>query len=137
MHVPAGAKILMLSTGMDAAAISAFESNYILIKRLARIKQLDHVTSFPKGCATVASAGASFGLPLAGIIDIEQEKARLQKSIDKLAKELGGLRGRVNNPKFVESAPQMVVDETRANLALREAEESQLRTAMARLSELG
>ena len=134
MHVPAGAKILMLSTGMDLAATSAFERNDILIKRLARIKQLDYVSSFPTDCATVASAGASFGLPLAGVIDITKEKARLQKSIDKLAKELDGLRGRVNNPKFVESAPQIVVDETHANLALREAEESQLRTALARLS---
>ncbi len=137
MHVPAGAKILMLSTGMDAAATSAFERNDILIKRLARIRQLDHVSSFPKGCATVAAAGASFGLPLAGIIDIAQEKARLQKSINKLNKELDGLRGRVNNRQFVESAPQTVVDETRVNLALREAEEGQLRAALARLSELG
>jgi len=137
MHVPAGAKILMLSTGMDAAATSAWQRNEILIKRLARIAQLDDVASFPKGCATVASAGASFGLPLAGIIDIAEEKARLQKSIDKLAKELGGLRGRVNNPKFVESAPEDVVEETRANLALREAEDAQLRAALARLAELG
>ena len=109
----------------------------ILIKRLARIAQLDDVASFPKGCATVASAGASFGLPLAGIIDIAEEKARLQKSIDKLAKELDGLRGRVKNPKFVESAPEDVVEETRANLALREAEDAQLRSALARLAELG
>ena len=49
------------------------------------------VASFPKGCATVASAGASFGLPLAGIIDIAEEKA-LAKVYRKLAKELGGLR---------------------------------------------
>ena len=137
MHVPAGAKILMLSTAMDAAATSAWQRNEILIKRLARIAQLDDVASFPKGCATVASAGASFGLPLAGIIDIAEEKARLQKSIDKLAKELGGLRGRVNNPKFVESAPEDVVEETRANLAIREAEDAQLRSALARLAELG
>ncbi|MEK9642608.1 MAG: valine--tRNA ligase [Paracoccaceae bacterium] len=137
MHVPAGAKILMLSTGMDVAATSAWQRNEILIKRLARIAQLDDVASFPKGCATVASAGASFGLPLAGIIDIAEEKARLQKSIVKLAKELGGLRGRVNNPKFVESAPEDVVEETRANLALREAEDAQLRAALARLAELG
>ena len=32
----------------------------------------------------------------------------------------------VNNPKFVESAPEDVVEETRANLALREAEDAQL-----------
>ena len=80
MHVPAGAKILMLSTGMDAAATSAWQRNEILIKRLARIAQLDDVASFPKGCATVASAGASFGLPLAGS-STSQKKKRACKSL--------------------------------------------------------
>ena len=70
------------------------------------------------------------------IIDIAEEKARLQKSLDKLAKELGGLRGRLNNPKFVESAPEAVVTETRHNLAQREDEEAQLKAALARLAEL-
>ena len=63
---------------MDAEATSAWQRNEILIKRLARIAQLDDVASVPKGCATVASAGASFGLPLAGISDIAEENARLQ-----------------------------------------------------------
>ncbi len=43
----------------------------------------------------------------------------------------------MNNPNFVESAPEDVVEETRANLALREAEDAQLRAALARLAELG
>ena len=55
----------------------------------------------------------------------------------KLAKELGGLRGRLKNPKFVESAPAEVVEETRQNLSLREEEEAQIRAAMVRLNELG
>jgi valyl-tRNA synthetase len=108
-----------------------------MIKRLARVEDLDRADSFPKGTVTLAVPGATFGLPLAGIIDIEEEKARLQKSVDKLAKELGGLRGRLNNPKFVQSAPEDVVEETRANLALREDEEAKLKEALSRLTELG
>jgi valyl-tRNA synthetase len=53
-----------------------------------------------------------------------------------LAKELGGLRGRLNNPKFVASAPDEVVAEARANLAEREEEEAQLKAAMDRLNEI-
>ena len=74
---------------------------------------------------------------MADIIDIAEEKSRLEKSLGKLAKELGGLRGRLNNPKFAASAPQEVVEETRANLALREEEEAKLKEALARLAELG
>ena len=136
MHVPAGAKIPMVMTEMDEAAHQAWTRNEVLIKKLARIERLEEVESFPKGCASLTIKGASLGLPLAGIIDIAEEKARLQKSLDKLAKELGGLRGRLNNPKFVESAPEAVVTETRHNLAQREDEEAQLKAALARLAEL-
>lgn len=136
MHVPAGAKIPMVMTEMDEAARQAWTRNEVLIKKLARIERLEEVESFPKGCASLTIKGASLGLPLTGIIDIAEEKARLQKSLDKLAKELGGLRGRLNNPKFVESAPEAVVTETRHNLAQREDEESQLKAALARLAEL-
>lgn len=136
MHVPAGAKIPMVMTEMDEAARQAWTRNEVLIKKLARIERLEEGESFPKGCASLTIKGASLGLPLAGIIDIAEEKARLQKSLDKLAKELGGLRGRLNNPKFVESAPEAVVTETRHNLAQREDEEAQLKAALARLAEL-
>jgi valyl-tRNA synthetase len=95
---------------------------------------LDRVEAMPKGTITVAVPGGTFGLPLADVIDISAEKDRIQKTLDKLAKELGGLRGRLNNPKFVESAPEDVIDETRANLADREEEEAQFKAALARFN---
>ena len=107
-----------------------------LIKRLARIDSLTDVDSFPKGCASIPLPGASFGLPLADLIDVAEEKARLEKTLGKLAKELGGLRGRLNNPKFVASAPEEVVAEAKANLAAREEEEAKLNEALARLAEI-
>ncbi|MBI6629536.1 valine--tRNA ligase [Pontibaca salina] len=136
MHVPAGAHVPMLVREIDARSQSAWERNETLIKRLARIESLERAETFPKGTVTVAVPGGVFGLPLAGIIDIDKEKSRLEKSLGKLEKELGGLRGRLNNPKFASSAPPEVVEETRANLAAREAEETKLREALARLSEL-
>ncbi|WP_323766193.1 valine--tRNA ligase [Marinovum sp.] len=136
MHVPAGLKVPMLVSQMDPAARAAWARNETLIKRLARIDSLTEVPSFPKGCATLPVSGATFGLPLAEIIDVDAEKARLEKTLGKLAKELGGLRGRLNNPKFAASAPDEVVEETRANLAAREEEEAKLKDALARLSEL-
>ena len=137
MHVPAGLYVPLLVTDLDAAGRAAWDRNETMIKRLARVEALDSVDSFPKGTVTLAVPGATFGLPLADIIDIAEEKARLQKTLDKLGKELGGLRGRLNNPKFAASAPEEVVAETRANLALREEEEGKLKEAFARLAELG
>uniref|UniRef100_UPI004048A97E valine--tRNA ligase n=1 Tax=Yoonia sp. TaxID=2212373 RepID=UPI004048A97E len=136
-HVPAGAKVPLVVMGLDAKGQSAWDNNHVLIMRLARIEVLEHVDAFPKGCVTIPMEGGTFGLPLAGLIDVAAEISRLEKSVTKLDKELGGLRGRLNNPKFVESAPEEVIIEARENLALRQEEEAQLKAAIARLAELG
>ena len=137
MHVPAGAKVTLLVSALDAAGQDAWDRNQALIMRLARIETLSAVDIFPKGCANISVSGGDFGLPLADLIDIGAETARLNAALGKLAKELGGLKGRLNNPKFVQSAPPEVVEETRENLALRKEEEAQLKAALARLDELG
>ncbi|NOC93290.1 valine--tRNA ligase [Ruegeria sp. HKCCD6604] len=136
MRVPAGLYVPMLVTKIDAHGQAAWDRNEALIKRLARIDSLTKADTLPKGTISIAAPGASFGLPLADIIDIGAEKERLEKAKGKLAKELGGLRGRLNNPKFVASAPAEVVEEAKANLAAREEEEAKLNEALARLTEI-
>ncbi|MEJ8561577.1 valine--tRNA ligase [Yoonia sp. GPGPB17] len=137
VHVPAGAKVPLLVTGLDTKGQSAWDNNHVLIQRLARIESLSHIDDFPKGCVTIPMVGGTFGIPLADLINVGEEIARLEKTMQKLGKELGGLRGRLNNPKFVASAPDEVVAEAKANLALRENEEAQLKAAIARLAEIG
>ena len=137
MHVPAGLKVPMIVTDMDATAQAAWDNNEAMIKRLARVETLEKKEEFPKGTVAIPAAGATFGLPLEGIIEIAEEKARLQKSLDKLAKEMGGMKGRLNNPKFAASAPPEVVAETQANLAARQEEADQLQAAYDRLAEIG
>ena len=64
-----------------------------------------------KGAITIAAEGASYAIPLEGIIDIAAEKSRLAKALEKLGKEIAGLQSRLDNPKFIESAKEGVVDE--------------------------
>lgn len=135
VHVPAGLKVEMIATALSDEARKAWNGNEALIKRLARVENLTEGAA-PKGAISVAALGASFAIPLAGIIDIAEEKARLHKTMDKLAKEIGGLKGRLNNPNFVASAPEDVVEEVRANLALREEEGAKLQLALNRLAEV-
>ncbi len=137
VHVPAGAKVALLVTGLDAKGQAAWDNNQAMIQKLARVESLTHVDSFPKGCVTIPMDGGTFGIPLADLIDVKEEIARLEKTLQKLGKEIGGLRGRLNNPKFVESAPDEVVAEARENLALRENEEAELKAAITRLQEIG
>ncbi|SMX37214.1 valine--tRNA ligase [Octadecabacter ascidiaceicola] len=135
MNVPAGLYVPLIQTEADDAAKTAWANNEALIKRLARVDDLT-VGDAPKGSMMVGTKGATFALPLADIIDVDAEKARITKSLGKVEKEAGGLRGRLGNPKFAENATAEVVAEAKANLALREEEIAQLTAALAQLNEI-
>ena len=137
MHVPAGAYVPVLVTEMDARGRAAWTRNEALIRRLARIASLEDAAAFPKGTATVALEGTTLGLPLEGLIDVAEEKARLDKTKAKLDKEIKGLQGRLSNPDFAANAPEEVVEEARENLDARQDERARVAEALDRLSELG
>ncbi|QDC11545.1 valine--tRNA ligase [Oceanicola sp. D3] len=137
MHVPAGLHVPLIQVSLTPEGETAYANNEALIKRLARVESLTKADEMPKGAITIAVSGGTFGLPVADLIDIDEEKARLEKTLGKLAKEIGGLNGRLKNPKFAENAPPEVVEEAQANLAERQEEEAKLKEALARLAEIG
>jgi len=112
MHVPAGAYVPLLVTGLGAEQRAAWARNEVLARRLARIETLTEADSFPKGTATIAMEGGTFGLPLADIIDVAEEKARLEKTLGKLAKELGVKQtvARINRPDYTSLVQKAGID---------------------------
>ena len=133
LRVPAGLKIPMIFLKMDSEAKQAWENNSEMIQKLARITELTSADDIPKGSIAISAKGASFALPLEDIIDVDEEKKRLSKSLDKLQKEISALKGRLQNSKFIESAPEEVILETQENLVLREEEEAKLLSAASQL----
>ncbi len=136
VHVPVGLKCDLVATELSAAARDAWDRNEALIRRMARVEGFSEGPA-PKGSIAIAMEGAAFALPLEGLIDIAEEKARLAKGLDKLMKEIGGLKGRLGNPNFVKSAPEEVIEEARAKLEAREDEAAKIQAAVNRLAELG
>ena len=55
-------------------------------------------------------------IPLEGLVDIEEEKARLEKKLVKLNQELKSVQDRLSNDTFVEKAPAEVVEELKGKL---------------------
>lgn len=136
MHVPAGAKVTLVTLAVSAEQAAALEVNRALVARLARVERFETAAEAPRGAVTLAVQGASFCLPLAEVIDIAAERDRLAKAIEKLAKEAKGIRGKLANEAFVARAPEEVVDEQRARLEAVEEEAAVLLAAHDRLAGL-
>jgi valyl-tRNA synthetase len=86
------------------------------IKRLARIEELQIVDkiSARKGSARAVVGASELAVPLEGLIDFEKESARLEKELNKLINERGGLEKRLSNQDFISRAAADVVETTRA-----------------------
>ena len=136
MHVPAGARVTLVTLAISPEQAAALDANRALVARLARVERFETAAEAPKGAVTLTVQGASFALPLAEVIDIAAERDRLGKAIDKLDREAAGLRAKLGNPAFVARAPEDVVDEQRARLEAAEEEIAILRAAHARLAGL-
>ena len=103
---------------------------------LARLARLDNVSTDPApdgGAIQLVVDEATFVLPLAGVIDLDAERARITKGIEAASKEAASLAGRLNNPAFVEKAKPEAVDKARADHAEKSAEVERLQAALARL----
>ncbi|MCC7110458.1 MAG: hypothetical protein IT382_14295, partial [Deltaproteobacteria bacterium] len=70
---------------------------------------------------------------LEGLIDVDKEKARLQREIDKASKDKAGLEKRFANEDFVKKAPPEVVAEGRATMAALDEKMTRLGAALVRL----
>jgi len=136
MNVPGGAQIPMIVTGAGEAVVQRLARNGALIERLARLSGIELAAQAPKGAVTLAMEDCAIGLPLAGVIDVAAETARLEKALAKLGKETGGLEAKLANERFLANAPEEVVAEQRERLAAALAERDRLKAAQKRLSDL-
>lgn len=101
--------------GISAAVIA---DNATLVQTLAGLGSLEPLGERSSdGLPAVVTPLGSLYLDLSSSIDVEGEKARLTKELDKLSKLVEVGENKLKNPKFVESAPQKVVEGARKQLA--------------------
>ena len=137
MNVPAGAKIEMVLTGHDPKTAMRLLRNADLIARLARLSECAVADHAPEGSVTVPMEDCTINLPLAGVIDVAAERARLTKARAKADKEASGIAKKLSNEAFLAKAPDAVVEEQRERLSAAEAEAAKLSAALERLAALG
>ena len=133
LGIPPGAKLAAFLPQASTLATSTIERSSAAIERLARLTPVT-VGEAPAGAAMQVTAGSDvFIVPLEGIIDIEAEKARLNKALEASQKEAKSLEGRLSNANFVERAKPEAVEKAREDHAHHSAEAERLTAALARL----
>ncbi|KWV92582.1 valine--tRNA ligase [Erythrobacter sp. AP23] len=133
LGIAPGAKLQAYCASPSPLAKSVVEANAGAIERLARLTPVTFGEA-PSGAAMQIAAGEDeFVIPLEGVIDIEAEKARLEKALAASAKEAKSLEGRLSNANFVERAKPEAVEKARADHAHHVAEVARLEAALARL----
>ena len=122
-------------TGENAGALEVIRRHEHFIKDLGRVKNLTAGTglSKPPACASEVVSGLDVYVPLAGLIDVGEEKARLSARIEKVEKGLKGAEAKLSNASFVERAPAEIVERERERRAELAAEVDKLRSNLADL----
>jgi valyl-tRNA synthetase len=109
IHPSAGIEAFIICH--DPAGIGVLEANRETIKNLARVEglQVRDQGERPPGAASFIYKHIEIFVPLAGLVDIESELAKLAKEKDKAEAQLRTVEGKLNNSKFLAHAPEVVV----------------------------
>ncbi len=111
------------------------KTEFIKLQPLGRIKNVTiSKTDAVKDAATGVVGEIKFFIPLAGVIDVQQEKARIQEQISKKDKAVQGILTRLSNEDFVKKAPPEVIQKDQETLAVYQNEIRELRTVLSNLS---
>ena len=133
MNVPPGAKIPLILKGASAETRGRVAEHRVLIDRLARLSDIGFGDAVPAGSIQDVVGEATILLPLADVIDLEQERARLQKEIDRADGEIAKIDKKLSNRGFIAKAPADVVEENRERREEAEQARAKLAEALKRL----
>ena len=134
MNVPPGAKIPLILKGASAETRGRVAEHRVLIDRLARLSDIGFGDAVPAGSIQDVVGEATIVLPLADVIDLEQERARLQKEIDRADGEIAKIDKKLSNRGFIAKAPADVVEENRERREEAEQARAKLAEALKRLA---
>ena len=138
MNTPLSKPINILAKVSDAAHYAILKENESYIARFSNPEEFVYGEDVeaPSDAVTSVIAGAEIYLPLAGLINIEDEIARLEKEAEKLQQEVDRVEKKLSNEKFVAKAPAAVVEAERAKGADYQAQREAVLERIATLKKI-
>lgn len=138
MNTPLSKPINIIAKVSDAAHYMVLKENESYIARFSNPEEFVYGEDVeaPSDAVTSVITGAEIYLPLAGLINIEDEIARLEKEAEKLQQEVDRVEKKLSNEKFVAKAPAAVVEAERAKGADYQAQREAVLERIATLKKI-
>ena len=131
-----GKEISVIAVVPNAIDREILTQSSVYIEKLAKVGSLEILVSIDAPPAQSAGGvvdDIQLYVPLAGLIDVVQETARLQKKIDAVVQNLAATTVKLNQPSFIEKAPRHVIDKLKDQHATLDAEHQSLLAQIAAL----
>jgi valyl-tRNA synthetase len=111
----------------DQAALSATR---LFLNKLAKLEDITVLSQGDKcpPSATALLAEMEILIPMAGLIDKDEELARIGKALEKAEKDQQRIQGKLSNAQFIEKAPQAVIDKEQSKLDALQVQIEKLQT---------
>ncbi len=135
MNVPPKAKLTVTVKDADETIRARLGEHGALIEANARLDAISAADSDVdiSGAAQAVVGPITLVMPLAGVIDLDQERARLKKEISKLDSEIGKIEKKLGNEGFLAKAPPEVVEENREKKRSAEEARGKVQDALSRI----
>ncbi|HIC72312.1 MAG TPA: valine--tRNA ligase, partial [Alphaproteobacteria bacterium] len=134
MNVPPSAKIGLLYSTANENTVDKLKTHDFSIRQLAGLSTIEEGEGVSNSVAQIILDETTLFLALGDVIDITNEKARLQKEITKLIGEAGKIRKKLSNEEFMAQAPSHVIEKQRERLLEADQSRHKLEEAVGRLS---
>ena len=135
MNVPAGARIALGLRGAAPETAARLSRHREVIARLARLSEAAPLEgAVAPGSVQMMLDEATIVLPLAGVIEFDKERARLDRQLGKVGKDIAAMERKLENQQFLARAPAHVVDEQRERLDEARRTQARLKAALERIA---
>lgn len=133
MNVPPKAQIRLTVQEASEQTISRFKTHDEVLRRMARLEGVEMTSEAPKGSIQTVLNEATLILPIADIIDLDKERSRLKKEIEKLESDISKIDQKLGNEDFISRASPEIVEEQRGRKSQAEQSLNKLSQALKQL----
>jgi valyl-tRNA synthetase len=124
---------LIITTDLNSEIQAVIHENEAVIAGIAKLDEIEFTDNVPAESIEKTMSGYKLIIPLEGLIDPEEEMARLQKELESVENDIKIITSKLANKQFVEKAPAAVVDKEKAKIADAENKKAMLEKSIVKL----